>query len=168
MTLGYFAFSLGAMLLYSAVTNTPVRNLILGLPGPGQPSDILARALPGSSGATTSKVGAGGGRSNWKGTPVCAKFIPILKQAERDGADTRLSSGIRTRQQSIAACQRICGANSCEGRCAGENSAHNGCEPGAIDVKNPRSFDRAMRKRGYPLRNALGAADPYHYSEDGH
>lgn len=81
-------------------------------------------------------------------------------------------SGVRTPEYSEELCYNMCGAPSCPGRCAGRASNHN-MEPheeypeGALDVSNHYNFGAAAKRVGAPLINALGAADPNHFSVSG-
>jgi hypothetical protein len=96
MTLGYFMFSLGAMFLYSAITNTPIRNLILGIPGPGQPPDIVPDTpTPASSGATTRKLsGLGAWGSAKKAVDSLTRGIRLPTMSTKRGTRGTSTGGV--------------------------------------------------------------------------
>lgn len=79
-------------------------------------------------------------------------------------------SGYRTPEYSEGLCIAMCGAPSCSGRCAGRSTNHakKVYPGGALDVSDYVNFGIAARKVGAPLVNALGAADPVHFSPSGH
>lgn len=86
-------------------------------------------------------------------------------------------SGYRSPEYSEQLCYAMCGAPSCPGRCAGRSSNHC-CPPsftgkapeGAIDVSDYYTFASELVRLGHSdkLKNALGAADPVHFSRSGH
>lgn len=135
-------------------------------PAPETKTTSDTSSLPGTStaGGGTECVG------NWNGHEVCGWIDQILRQAQKDGVNFTVESGCRTTAESIAACQNICGADSCPGTCAGASSNHNGCTggKGAVDIgagcEELRSW---LARHGNPLRNAL-PADTCHFSRDGH
>lgn len=80
-------------------------------------------------------------------------------------------SGARTAEHSEELCFSMCGQPSCPGTCAGRSSNHvvdGGYPVGAVDVSEYTRFGELARKVGAPLINALGAADPVHFSPSGH
>lgn len=80
-------------------------------------------------------------------------------------------SGARTAAHSEELCWQMCGAPSCSGTCAGRSSNHvvdAGYPDGAVDVSEYTRFGELARQVGAPLINALGAADPVHFSPSGH
>lgn len=80
-------------------------------------------------------------------------------------------SGYRSPAYSTSLCEAMCGAPTCPGRCAGATSNHSGLEypSGAVDVDvaHRDEFASAMQRLGSPLHNALGPADPNHFSASG-
>lgn len=79
-------------------------------------------------------------------------------------------SGARTAAHSEELCFQMCGAPTCSGTCAGRGSNHvvdAGYPDGAVDVSEYTRFGEIARKVGAPLINALGAADPVHFSPSG-
>lgn len=102
----------------------------------------------------------------------CAKWmVPYLEWARKHGWDGTLVSGYRTPEFSESLCQRMCGAPSCPGRCAGRSSNHSGNEKprGAVDVSDFAEFGRLMARAPFDpkIHNALGAQDPVHFSVSG-
>jgi hypothetical protein len=80
-------------------------------------------------------------------------------------------SGARTAEHSEELCFGMCGQPSCPGTCAGRSSNHvvdAGYPDGALDVSEYTVFAQKAREVGAPLINALGAADPVHFSPSGH
>lgn len=82
----------------------------------------------------------------------------------------QINSGYRTPAYSEGLCIAMCGAPSCPGRCAGRSTNHakKVYPGGAIDVSDYVNFAIAARQVGAPFQNALGAADPVHFSPSGH
>lgn len=110
------------------------------------------------------------GVGTFDGVPVANAAIAYLTWARKRGWRGRLVSGWRDPKYSQSLCMRMCGAPSCPGRCAGLASNHVGSNPDrfAIDVSDYARFGQLMRL--YPGRkifNALGAADPVHFSPSG-
>lgn len=115
------------------------------------------------------------GITTFDGIP-CAGWIADCLQKARDSGiwKGKLVSGYRTPEHSQALCEAMCGAPSCPGRCAGTSSNHT-CPPdftcdkyeGAADVSDYVNFGIACQRLGLPLMNALGAADPVHFSRSG-
>jgi hypothetical protein len=105
------------------------------------------------------------------GRPVAAWLKPYLEWARENGWRGTLNSGFRSPEHSERLCFQICGRPTCPGRCAGRGSNHTkAAEPeGAVDVSDFATFARLMKR--CPLRprifNALGAADPVHFSASG-
>lgn len=167
MTLGYALFSLGAMFLYSAVTNTPIRNLILGIPASGQPTDILARGLAGVSGRTggSARHSTAGGSSRYKGVTVCNWIIDVIKQAERDVGPLQPTSGVRHGRDP----HTRSGQTEHSG-CTG----HGGAGSGAVDFggyggsPDADKFRHWLAQNGNPMRGGESYGDMGHFSKDGH
>jgi hypothetical protein len=109
------------------------------------------------------------GVGTFDGKPVAAWWVPILAQARKSGLwGGTLTSGYRTPAYSQQLCYQICGAPSCPGRCAGTSSNHTKLDSSAaVDVSDPAGFARAMQAQGNGIFNALGAADPWHFSRSG-
>jgi len=114
----------------------------------------------------------GKGFSVFDGKTVAAWMVPWLQRSRREGWRGTVVSGVRTPEYSEHLCFQMCGRPSCPGRCAGRSSNHNMLpsqgEPfGALDVSDYANFGRIQRQIGSPLRNALGARDPVHFSVSG-
>lgn len=104
------------------------------------------------------RIGPDGSKTNW------------LQKSVEKGWNGDLSSGFRDPAYSEHLCYVMCGAPSCPGKCAGRTSNHSQIGPpnwGAIDVPQYETFGRIQREIGSPLKNALGAQDPVHYSYTG-
>ena len=105
------------------------------------------------------------------GKPVAAWLKPYLDWARKNGWQGTLNSGWRDPVYSEKLCQRICGAPSCPGRCAGRTSNHAGSikPAGAVDVSDYARFGQLMARCPLQPRihNALGAQDPVHFSVSG-
>lgn len=116
-----------------------------------------------------SVVAPGVGR--YDGVPVAVWLVPYLQYARRNGWQGKLVSGWRSPAYSESLCQRMCGAPSCPGKCAGRSSNHSGSSrpQGAVDVSDYARFGKLMAKRPETPRifNALGAQDPVHFSTTG-
>lgn len=80
-------------------------------------------------------------------------------------------SGYRSSRYSTSLCEAMCSAPTCPGRCAGATSNHSGLvyPAGAVDVDvaHRDQFAAIQAKIGSPLKNALGPADPNHFSYTG-
>lgn len=112
------------------------------------------------------------GVGSFDGVPCANWLIPYLKWAREHGHwKGRLVSGWRDPVYSEGLCKRMCGRSSCPGRCAGRASNHSGSSKprGALDVTYYADFGAAMRRCPLQPRlyNALGPADPVHYSASG-
>lgn len=99
-------------------------------------------------------------------------MIPWLDRSYAAGWRGVVNSGVRTPEYSESLCYQICGAPSCPGRCAGRSSNHNmvasqGYPYGAVDLSDYYNFGAIQPRIGSPLRNALGAQDPVHFSVSG-
>lgn len=122
------------------------------------------------------------GISEWRGVAVPSwlvgeakgpdgRVVHWLDKLVEAGWDGVINSGCRTPEHSEALCFGICGAPSCSGTCAGRSSNHVVEGPsdwGALDVNSPSKFNECCIRIGCPLKNALGSADPWHFSPDGH
>jgi hypothetical protein len=98
------------------------------------------------------------------------RVVHWLDKLADAGWDSQINSGCRTPEHSEALCFGICGAPSCSGTCAGRSSNHVVEGPsdwGALDVQQYNTFNDCCRRTGCPLQNALGAADPWHFSPSG-
>lgn len=111
----------------------------------------------------------GGEVVQWEGKPVVEWIAYWLQRARDAGWKGGVNSGYRSPEYSEQLCYQICGAPSCPGRCAGRSSNHTqkGYLRGAVDVSDPGTFGALMKQMGSPLKNALGAADPWHFSASG-
>jgi len=111
------------------------------------------------------------GATRFDGRPVANWMKPYLEFARKNGWAGTVTSGFRDPAESEQLCIRQCGAPSCPGTCAGRKSNHSGNKKpkGAIDVSDISTFGRLMES--CPLKpqifNALGAADPEHFSATG-
>jgi hypothetical protein len=114
---------------------------------------------------------AGAGATLFEGRRVATWIKPYLDFARRNGWKGTLTSGFRDPAESEQLCISQCGKPSCPGTCAGRKSNHSGNKKpkGAIDVSDIATFTRLMES--CPLKprifNALGAADPEHFSTTG-
>lgn len=111
----------------------------------------------------------GGDVVEWEGKPVVEWIAYWLERSRKAGWTGVVNSGYRSPEYSEQLCYQICGAPSCPGRCAGRSSNHclRGDGQGAVDVSNPEEFAAIQVRIGSPLFNALGAADPWHFSKTG-
>ena len=111
----------------------------------------------------------GGDVVQWEGKPVVEWIAYWLERSRKAGWSGVVNSGYRSPEYSEQLCYSICNAPSCPGRCAGRSSNHclKGDGQGAVDVSEPDQFAAIQRKIGSPLFNALGAADPWHFSKSG-
>jgi hypothetical protein len=119
--------------------------------------------------------------STFEGVPVAAwmvgkapgpngSHVNWLQKIRDAGWGGVITSGARTAQHSEELCLQMCGAPTCPGRCAGRTSNHIPViyPGGAVDVSEYTRFGELARQVGAPLVNALGAADPVHFSPSGH
>lgn len=105
----------------------------------------------------------------------CAEHLAYRIQVTRAaGWSAPINSAWRDPAYSEQLCYNMCGAPVCPGRCAGRGSAHSGSNypTGAIDVSDPYTFGALQRSldsrvEGYVAWNALGSADPWHFSYNG-
>lgn len=113
----------------------------------------------------------GPGVSRFEGQKVANWMKPYLEFARKNGWAGTVTSGFRSPAESEQECIRQCGAPSCPGKCAGRTSNHSGNKSpkGALDVSDIRTFARLMESCPLQPRifNALGAADPEHFSPTG-
>lgn len=112
------------------------------------------------------------GVSTFDGKPVASEWVPILDRVRATGLwSGALNSGWRDPAYSEQLCYSICGAPSCPGRCAGRSSGHSQikiADGASVDVSDPSGFRRGLVAIGRAdLHNALGAADPWHFSVTG-
>lgn len=111
------------------------------------------------------------GVAHFDGRPVAAWLVPYLEWAREHGWTGTLVSGWRDPEHSEELCERMCGAPSCPGRCAGKASNHSGSvKPnGALDVSDFARFGQLMQRCPHEPRifNALGRQDPVHFSASG-
>jgi hypothetical protein len=110
------------------------------------------------------------GVRTFDGKPVAAWWAPILSDVRRTGTwRGSLTSGFRSPEFSEQLCRQICGAPTCPGRCAGRTSNHTKLDAAAaVDVSDPAGFRAGLVEIGKgELHNALGAADPWHFSRSG-
>ena len=110
------------------------------------------------------------GISIYDGKPVASHFVPWLNKIRAAGWNGVLVSGYRTPEYSESLCYAMCGQPTCPGRCAGRYSKHSQKVPidGAVDLSDYYTAGAKFRQVGAPYFNALGAADPVHFSNTGH
>lgn len=112
------------------------------------------------------------GYGTFDGKRVPAWTVYWLNKSRASDWGGIVVSGVRTVQESIDACENMCHAPYCPGRCAGATSNHNmepnqGYPAGALDVTDYDNFERLQYEIGSPLRNDL-PIDPVHFSVTGH
>lgn len=182
MTFGFAMLAVGSLMLLSGVWNREITEVLRGVVGPeeGGPGSGFVSALSKVGGDTVGTIAAnasavaglgGGGVAEFDGKRVCRWMVPILTEARRRGWSGTVTSGYRTPEEQCQACIGVCGnCGGCPGTCAAPGeSNHGGCSgrQGAVDVSDYVTFGRIMREMGSPLRNALGPADPVHFSRTG-
>ncbi len=101
--------------------------------------------------------------------PLAAWIVTWLERSYAAGWRGVVTSGWRDPAYSESLCRAMCGAPSCPGRCAGRSSNHSGSTfpYGAVDLTDYYDFAAIQHRIGSPLRNALGAQDPVHFSCSG-
>lgn len=175
MTFIFGSWTLGAALLYSAIKNISLLQLVKGEPGQGQPSSIVegvfAKAAARTVTPKTSAEGVSGpvatsarGLSTWTnpdGSKVkIAKWI--FFELKRVGWHGFIESGFRDNQEQAEACAHTSGPCAAPGE-----SNHQGkvFPKGAIDVRQSETaaLDRKLKANHSPLVYA-GAKDPVHFS----
>lgn len=121
------------------------------------------------------------GVSTWRGFNVASwmvgerkgpdgRQVNWLQKSVDNGWNGQLNSGWRSPAYSESLCMNMCGAPSCPGMCAGRASNHSQIGPpnwGAIDVQEYVKFGQIQKEIGSPMFNALGPADPVHFSPTG-
>jgi peptidoglycan hydrolase-like protein with peptidoglycan-binding domain len=111
------------------------------------------------------------GVADFDGRPVASWMVPHLRWAREQGWKGTVISGYREPADSEDICRQQCGAPSCPGTCAGRASNHSGkVQPtGALDLSEHVRFAELMRSCPHSPRifNALGPADPNHFSATG-
>lgn len=118
------------------------------------------------------KPSPGNGTISIDGVAVAAWIAHWVLQARNRGLwHGYVVSGYRSPAYSTSLCVAMCGHPTCPGTCAGATSNHSGLiyPAGAVDVDvaHRNEFANAMQKLGSPLHNALGPADPNHFSASG-
>jgi hypothetical protein len=111
------------------------------------------------------------GVGSFDGVPVANLAIPILEWCRKNGWRGRLVSGWRDPIYSRSLCRRMCGRDSCPGRCAGTSSNHVGTtwDRFAVDVSDYSKFELVVARCPIKprIRNLLDARDPVHFSPQG-
>lgn len=111
------------------------------------------------------------GVGHFDGKTVANWLIPYLQWARAHGWRGTVTSGWRDPVYSQHLCYSMCGRPSCPGRCAGLASNHVGsvAPHGAVDVTYYGEFGQIIKSCPYSPRiyNALGSADPVHFSSSG-
>jgi hypothetical protein len=110
--------------------------------------------------------------TSFDGKPVTKDWAVVLQMCRDTGLwHGGLNSGYRSPAYSTQLCIQICGSPTCPGRCAGASSNHSKSSipaGAAVDVSDPAGFRQALIRIGRSeLHNALGAADPWHFSISG-
>jgi len=159
-------FTLGAALMYDGITNTSLRNIMVG----GARGDLAGGSpdvLGGGTATGTGKVsvGKGTGSSRYKGIEICNWIIDIIKQAERDVGPLQPTSGVR---------------HGVDPHTASGKTAHSGCSggggagSGAVDFggysgsASATKFRNWLAHNGNPMRGGESYGDMGHFSKDGH
>lgn len=181
MTQGFALFTLGALFIYTALKGQTIAQAFQKQPGSERAPIVDTTKYDASEGKGGGRVSKhqkdtdklqpiqGGGVAKFDGKDVAAWMIPYLKKSREHGWKGSVTSGYRTPQYSRTLCQRMCGADSCPGRCAGVSSNHSGkaYPAGAIDVSDYTRFGEIQKKIGSPLKNTIGSSDPVHFSVSG-
>ncbi len=111
------------------------------------------------------------GVATFDGRQVAGWLKPYLDWARANGWKGTVTSGWRSPEYSEQVCRQQCGAPSCPGTCAGRSSNHAGrVKPaGAVDVSDIPRFAALMQRCPHSphIFNAIGAADPEHFSASG-
>jgi hypothetical protein len=112
------------------------------------------------------------GLAQFDGKLVTADWAKLLARVRATGHwGGSVTSGYRSPEYSEQLCYAICGAPSCPGTCAGRASNHSKrsiAEGAAVDVSDPVGFRRGLVAVGRSdIHNALGSADPWHFSVSG-
>lgn len=170
---------LGTLAARSAIENRPILDILRGAvgqlgggPGTAGFTTALLDRSAGARNAQAKIATGGGGTQEFDGEQVAAWIVPWLKKIRATGLwSGKVTSGYRTVAQQRQACIGVCGnPNGCEGTCAppGESNHQRKRYPGgAVDVSDPAGFAAGARRVGAPLKNALGADDPVHFSKSG-
>lgn len=164
MTFPFAAFTLGAILIYTAFKDASIGDLLTGVTDSTENVPFLGSATA----AVTSRAGGNGSGGvspgnfpTFGGTPKAPGAIKKLKGTTQwknpDGSSVTiakwmnayllaigakgkiaLNNSFRTPQESHDICMGMCGAPSCPGVCAGRSSNHSGTvwPAGAIDLIN--------------------------------
>ena len=181
MTFPIAALTIGAIFIYTAFKDKTIGELLRGEANDsenvrffgGTGNSTLASFMPSkTSGGVVapSQIKRARGTRKWEnGNVVIAAWI--YYELKRIGFTGQLTSGYRTPAYSRSLCQRMCGADSCPGTCAGEKSNHSGkvFPEGAIDVaaSSLGEMKAKTKKHHSILKNDL-PADPIHFSASGH
>lgn len=105
--------------------------------------------------------------AEFDGKPVLAKFLPELEWARKHGWKGTVTSGVRTKQEQLAAAKRF--GLQHYGPAGPLGSNHVKGHRGAVDVSDPDSLEEILRR--YPGKRRLRrgmADDPVHFSPTGH
>lgn len=184
MTSIFASWTVGAALLFSAIKNMTLIQLVKGEPGPGQPASIVDTANAKAGGNSTAteptntKTGPaepsggakGTGRTSARGlvkwtnpdgtTKLIAKWIYF--ELKRVGWHGYIESGYRNYQEQVETCDT--GVQPCA---APGTSNHQGkvFPKGAIDVRRTETAELSAKLQAVhsPLVYA-GSKDPVHFS----
>lgn len=116
---------------------------------------------------STGEAGGSGRVVKFDGKPVLAKFLPELRWARANGWKGTVTSGVRSRQEQLAAAQKF--GLQHYGPAGPLGSNHVEGHAGAVDVSDPNGLDAVLRRYPGPrlLRRGM-ADDPVHFSPTGH
>ena len=172
MTLAYALFTVGSMMLYSALTGTSISDLIMGTSTSSTVSDQpltagdVASSSASANGSTPGNIPAGGGSSMYKGVEICNWIIAIIKQCEQDtGKQLQPTSGVR---------------HGVDPHTATGQTEHSGCSgkggpgSGAVDFggyggsPSATIFRQWLKTHGNPMKGGEAYGDFGHFSKDGH
>jgi hypothetical protein len=132
---------------------------------PGVSALIGGGGAPGGGGGGPAPRG-GGGTVTFDGKPVVASIARDLRRARATGLwKGTVTSGVRTRQQQLAAAKRF--GLQHYGPKGPLGSNHVAGHSGAVDVTDPAGLARALRRIRSRLHRGM-ADDPVHFSWTGH
>lgn len=176
MTLALASVTFGLIFIYAGFRDMKVADVVLGKPSVSKPPIVdtsgygALSPLQDADGTQPALESIPAGVATIDGKQVAAWLVPVIKCARKNGWTGSVTSGYRNIEQQKAACKNVCGnPNGCPGLCAkpGQSNHQKVAWPnGAIDVSDPSGFQKALKKCGSPIKNAL-ANDPVHFSTSG-
>lgn len=115
--------------------------------------------------ATKPKGGSASGTASFDGKKVAAWMVPILQYARERGWKGTITSGYRSDAEQVRIYNSGVRPAAKPKALGGSGSKHSetGFLEGAIDVTDPQTLDRILRKKNSRLKFA-GAKDPVHFS----